>query len=169
MTTLRRAGVNGGVCVGVGPDQNFSYIAAIRPHAAVIIDIRRDNLLEQLLFKSIFVQSRNRVEYLALLFGKPAPGDTAGWGGKSVDSLLAYVRRARSSDAQVARLRAGVVAEARRAGIPLTDVDLETIKRFHDAFIAEGPALRFTSYGRAPSAGYPDFAQLAAERDLEGR
>src|SRR6185503_10383613 len=47
--------------------------------------------------------------------------------------------------------------------------DVETIKRFHDAFIAEGPALRFTSYGRAPAAGYPDFAQLAMERDLAGR
>src|SRR4051812_39847479 len=39
ITTLRRVGVSGGVYLGVGPDQNFSYIAAVRPHAAVIIDI----------------------------------------------------------------------------------------------------------------------------------
>jgi hypothetical protein len=62
-----------------------------------------------------------------------------------------------------------VVAEAKRFGVPLSDVDVETIKRFHDQFIAEGPALRFTSYGRAPQAGYPDFARLAASRDLDGR
>ena len=169
ISTLRRVGVAGGVYVGVGPDQNFSYIAAVRPHAAVIIDIRRDNLLEHLLFKSIFAQSRNRVEYLSMLFGKPAPADTTGWRARSIDSVLAYVRRARVSDAQLARIRASVVNESRRAGIPLSDVDIETIKRFHDAFIAEGPALRFTSYGRAPAAGYPDFAQLATERDLTGR
>ena len=169
ITTMRRVGVSGGVYVGVGPDQNFSYIAAIRPHAAVIIDIRRDNLLEHLLFKSIFAQSRNRVEYLAMLFGKPAPSDTNGWSAKHIDSVLAYVRRVRATDAQLARIRANVVAEARRSGIALSNVDIETIKRFHDAFITEGPALRFTSYGRAPSAGYPDFAQLATERDLEGR
>jgi hypothetical protein len=169
VSTLRRVGVSGGVYVGVGPDQNFSYIAAIRPHAAVIIDIRRDNLLEHLLFKSIFAQSRNRAEYLSMLFGKPAPGDTAGWSAKSIDSLLAAVRRARVTDAQLARIRAAVVAGARRTGVPFSDVDVETIKRFHDAFIAEGPSLRFTSYGRAPSAGYPDFAQLATERDLEGK
>jgi hypothetical protein len=169
ISTLRRAGVTGGVYVGVGPDQNFSYIAAVRPHAAVIIDIRRDNLLEHLLFKSIFALSRNRAEYLSLLFGKPAPADTAGWGAKSIESLLDYVVRARSTDAGLARLRARVVAEARRSGVPLTDADIEVVKRFHDTFIAEGPALRFTSYGRAPQIGYPDFAQLAASRDLEGR
>jgi hypothetical protein len=169
LTALRRVGVSGGVYVGVGPDQNFSYIAAIRPRAAVIIDIRRDNLLEHLLFKSIFALSRNRAEYLSLLFGKPAPGDTTGWGARSADSILAYVRRARSTDAGLARIRAAVVAQARRSGVALSDVDLEVIKRFHDAFIAAGPSLRFTSYGRAPSAGYPDFAQLAAARDLEGR
>jgi hypothetical protein len=169
MTTLRRVGVAGGVYIGVGPDQNFSYIAAVRPHAAVIIDIRRDNLLEHLLFKSIFAQSRNRVEYLSMLFGKQRPADTTGWGAKTIDSILAFVRRARATDAELTRLRATVVAGARRAGVPLSNVDVETIKRFHDAFIAEGPALRFTSYGRAPSAGYPDFAQLASERDLEGK
>ena len=169
ISTLRRVGVSGGVYIGVGPDQNFSYIAALRPRAAVIIDIRRDNLLEHLLFKSIFAQSRNRVEYLSMLFGKPSPADTAGWGAKSIDSVLAYVRRARASDAQLARIRSAVVNGARRSMIPLSDVDIETIKRFHDAFIREGPALRFTSYGRAPAAGYPDFAQLAGERDREGR
>jgi hypothetical protein len=169
ISTLRRVGVTGGVYVGVGPDQNFSYIAAIRPHAAVIVDIRRDNLLEHLLFKSIFAQSRNRADYLSMLFGKQRPADTTGWGAKSVDSILAYVRRSRASDAELTRLRATAVAGARGSGIPLTDVDVATIRRFHDAFIAEGPALRFTSYGRAPSAGYPDFAQLAAERDLDGR
>src|SRR4051812_9693253 len=91
ISTLRRVGVSGGVYVGVGPDQNFSYIAAIRPHAAVIIDIRRDNLLEHLLFKSIFAQSRNRAEYLSLLFGKPAPADTIGWVARSIEAILDYV------------------------------------------------------------------------------
>src|SRR3954465_3944447 len=122
ISTLRRVGTSGGVYVGVGPDQNFSYVATIRPHAAVIIDIRRDNLLEHLLFKSIFAQSRNRVEYLSMLFGKPAPADTTGWGAKGIDSVLAFVQRARASDVQLTRIRASVIAESRRAGIPLSAV-----------------------------------------------
>src|SRR5262245_48240744 len=37
--TLKRLGVTGGVYLGVGPDQNFSYIAAVHPHIAFMIDI----------------------------------------------------------------------------------------------------------------------------------
>ena len=70
---LERRSVRGGAYIGVGPDQNFSYIAHIRPSVAFILDIRRDNLLLHLLFKALFQQSRTRVEYLALLFGRPVP------------------------------------------------------------------------------------------------
>ena len=51
---LRRAGISGGAYLGVGPDQNFTYIAEIRPAIAFIVDIRRDNLLLHLLFKALF-------------------------------------------------------------------------------------------------------------------
>src|SRR5687767_7835197 len=34
----------GGVYLGVGPEQNFTYIAAMRPKIAFITDIRRANL-----------------------------------------------------------------------------------------------------------------------------
>jgi hypothetical protein len=169
MTALRRVGVAGGVYVGVGPDQNFSYIAAIRPRAAVIVDIRRDNLLEHILLKSIFALSRNRIDYLSLLFGKPAPGDSTGWGAKTIDSLIVHVVRARASDRELVQLRARVMAEVARSGIALSRADLETITRFHVTFIQQGPGLQFTSYGRAPSVGYPDYGQLVAGRDLEGR
>jgi hypothetical protein len=70
---LRELGVSGGVYMAVGPDQSFSYIAKIRPKMAILIDIRRDNLLQHLLFKSLFARSRNRIEYLCTYFGKPLP------------------------------------------------------------------------------------------------
>src|SRR5690349_10221818 len=38
---LARRGVRGGAYIGVGPDQNFTYIAATRPAIAFIVDIRR--------------------------------------------------------------------------------------------------------------------------------
>jgi hypothetical protein len=169
MGALRRVGVTGGVYIGVGPDQNFSYMAAIRPRAAVIIDIRRDNMLQHLLLKSIFAMSRNRVDYLSHLFGRPAPADTAGWGAKSVDSLLAYIVRTAPTEREVTRLRAALATELRRTRVALTAEDLATISGFHASFIAQGPALRFTTHGRAPSLEYPDFSELAAARDLEGR
>src|SRR5215831_20611194 len=57
---LARRGVHGGAYIGVGPDQNFSYIAATRPAIAFIIDVRRDNELLHLLFKAFFKESRTR-------------------------------------------------------------------------------------------------------------
>ena len=169
VSTLRKIGTTGGVYVGVGPDQNFSYIATIRPRAAFIVDIRRDNMLEHLLFKAIFAQSQNRVEYLALLFGRAAPADTAGWGARPVDSLLYYMDAARPDSAAAARARARVTAEVRRSRVPLSATDLATIARFHSTFIAAGPGLRFNTFGRAPQPYYPDYRRLAGERDRNGR
>src|SRR5262245_60897463 len=43
---LKETTRRGGVYMGVGPEQNFTYIAAIEPRLAFVIDIRRDNMLE---------------------------------------------------------------------------------------------------------------------------
>ena len=76
---LKKRGVKGGAYIGVGPDQNFSYIAAVRPEVVFILDVRRDNLLLHLLFKSLFTLARTRVEYLAMLLGRPVPADVESW------------------------------------------------------------------------------------------
>jgi hypothetical protein len=39
-----------GVYVGVGPYQNFTYISALDPDIAFVVDIRRKNLLHHLLY-----------------------------------------------------------------------------------------------------------------------
>src|SRR5262245_28650401 len=44
----------GGAYIGVGPEQNFTYIAALEPEIAFIVDIRRQNMLEHLLYKALF-------------------------------------------------------------------------------------------------------------------
>src|SRR5262245_31283081 len=50
----------GGTYLGVGPEQNFTYIAAFRPKVAFIIDIRRDMMIEHLMYKAIFEMSADR-------------------------------------------------------------------------------------------------------------
>ena len=169
VSTLKKLGVTGGTYVGVGPEQNFSYIAAVRPHAAFIVDIRRDNLLEHLLFKAIFAMSRNRIEYLSLLFGRPAPNDSAGWGAKPVDSLLFYIEGSRLDTAAAIQGRARVAARIRQYGFKLAAADFETISRFHSTFMYGGPALRFNTFGRPPQPYYPDYRRLARELDREGK
>ena len=73
LPALERARVGGGAFIGVGPDQNFSYIAHIEPEIAYIVDLRRDNLVLHLFFKALFAEAPARVDYLCLLTGRPAP------------------------------------------------------------------------------------------------
>jgi hypothetical protein len=72
-TMLRETGVGGDVFLGVGPEQNYTYIAAIRPRMAFIIDIRRQAVMQHLMFKAMFEMSRDRADFVAILFGKPRP------------------------------------------------------------------------------------------------
>jgi hypothetical protein len=165
--TARR--VRGGAYVGVGPDQNFSYIAAVRPSIAFIVDIRRDNLLLHLLFKALFDLAPTRVEYLALLTGRPPPSPLAGWDATAIDGIVAYLDRTPpAAPAAIEALRARVRGRLQAFGVPLSAADLATIARFHQRFIDAGLSLQFNSSGRAPQRGYPTYRDLARERDRDG-
>jgi len=165
---MRRLKVQGGAYIGVGPDQNFSYIAAIRPDIAFMIDIRRDNLLEHLMFKALFGMSRNRIEYLCLLFGKPLPRDIERWGSKSIQDLVDYIDETHTDADVVDSVQSGISQRVRHFGIPLSTLDLETIARIRDAFVRDSLDLRYSSIGRAPRPYHPTYRQLLVERDRAG-
>ena len=40
----------GGVYIGVGPEQNFAYIAALKPRMVFLLDIRRQMVMHQLMY-----------------------------------------------------------------------------------------------------------------------
>ena len=159
--TLRQQ--RGGVYIGVGPDQNFSYIALARPEMAFMVDIRRGNLLLHLLFRAIFEQASNRMEYLCLLLGRKAPADLAEWDRSPVDRIAAYIDKA--GPGPVSDLGARI----EDFGIPLTKSDLDSIAGFHKRFIAGGLDLRFNTHGRAPQAYYPRFRDLVTARDSSAK
>ena len=166
---MRRLGVAGGAYVGVGPDQNFSYIAQIRPRVAFIIDIRRDNLLQHLLFKSLFEMARNRVEYLALLTGRAVPNDVMKLSRRPIGEVVDLVDKSSPDPDQFETTRAMVRSKVKRYGIPVTPAEMETIGRIHQAFFEGGLDLRFTSLGRAPRPYYPTLRMLLLEKDLAGK
>jgi hypothetical protein len=168
MPELRTRGVRGGAYIGVGPDQNFSYIAQIRPTIAFIVDIRRDNLLLHLLFKALFTAAPTRVEYLCLLFGRAPPPGLDGWKTASVERLASYINSTPASPGGAAK-RSQLDAAMAGFGIPLSAGDYSTIHRFHQTFIAAGLALKFESHGRGPRSYYPTYGDLLLETDREGR
>jgi len=57
---LRQLAAGGGAYIGVGPEQNFTYIAKLRPRIAFIVDIRRQAMIQHLMYKAIFQLSPNR-------------------------------------------------------------------------------------------------------------
>ena len=167
---LAAAKVRGGAYIGVGPDQNFSYLAHVRPAVAFMLDIRRDNLLLHLLFKTLFGMSRTRVEYLALLLGRPAPDPIAGWEGRPIERIVSYLDGTRPlAPAAVAALRDRVDERLSALGLPLSAADRQTIASFHQQFIAAGLSLQFHSAGRAPQFDYPTYRDLILEVDRGGQ
>ena len=72
-TMLRERKVTGGAYLGVGPEQNFTYIAATQPDMAFIIDIRRQAVIQHLMFKAMFEMSKDRADFISMLFSKPRP------------------------------------------------------------------------------------------------
>lgn len=192
MDALSVRAPEGGAYVGVGPDQNFSYVAEVRPEVAFMVDVRRDNLLHHLLLKALVERSPTRVEFLSALHGVAPPESPAEWRDRTVAEVVAWVDSAWTARGVSARPedeptpgqavtdRAGggsdpgalaqdsVLATVARYAIPLTEEDLATIRRFHDAFVMAGPDLRFNSFGRAPRPYYPTYRQLVTETDVDG-
>ena len=60
--------------MGVGPEQNFTYIVATKPSMAFIVDVRRGNLDLQLMYKALFELSADRAEFVSRLFSQEASG-----------------------------------------------------------------------------------------------
>lgn len=169
MTDLRQTRVSRGAYVGVGPDQNFSYIAALRPSVAYIIDVRRDNLLLHLLFKSLFAVSTTRVEYLSRLFGREIPEPLNPWRTASLEKIVVEIETASVRPDTVEALRMRLDRAIAGFGVPLSREDFAAISRFHRSFIGGGLSLKFQTLGRAPRPSYPTYRDLLLETDRAGR
>ncbi len=63
----------GRVYMGVGPEQNFTYIAALKPAMVFITDVRRGNLHLHLMYKALFEMSADRADFVSRLFSRKRP------------------------------------------------------------------------------------------------
>jgi hypothetical protein len=167
LPALRQARVTGGAYIGVGPDQNFSYIAAIRPSVAFVLDVRRDNLLLHLLFKALFEMSETRAEYLSKLFGRRLAAAPDRWRAATLEQIASQLDAVSPRSEDVRILRQQVDARIAGFGVPLSGSDFATIARFHQAFIDAGLSLKFQSWGRAPRSYYPTYRDLLFETDRD--
>jgi hypothetical protein len=168
LDAMRRIGVKGGAYIGVGPDQNFSYIAAIRPEVAFMFDIRRDAMIEHQLFKAVFAMSRNRLEYLCVLLAKPVPADVAAWKDSSITALITLVDKTPASVEFAKSTELEIEGRARKFGIPLTDNDVAVLALYRAAFIRFGLDVQYSSLNGNMSMSMPAWRDLLGEVDRAG-
>ena len=156
----------GGVYIGVGPDQNFSYIARTKPSMAIIIDIRRQNMLQHLFLKALFDLSATRAEYLAAFFATEVPVVNR---AAPLPDLLRAVRQSKTSAAIYQRDLAALKQKISEYGLKLSADDLNKIEYVYSSFHRDGLDLRFESIGRNNASQYPIFESLLLQTDRNGK
>jgi hypothetical protein len=163
LPALSASQVRGGVYVGVGPDQNFTYISALQPAIAFIIDIRRENMLLHLMHKALIELSPDRAAFLSHLFSRPRPAAVE---RASTPRTLLDAYAAALPDETLFQQNVQAVADClvRRHGFALTSGDLETIVRAQRAFFDAGPELRYAY----PHRVFPTYAELIVATDDRG-
>ena len=164
----------GGVYLGVGPDQNFTYIVALKPRLSIVTDIRRQNMIEHLMYKAVIELSPTRADFLALLFSRTLPAKIADTTGAPA-LLVAYT--AAPADSIVYRKNLAAIKEqlVGRHHFALSTDDLSSLAYVYEAFFEGGPELTYSfSVGRQGRGGYsfgrrmPSYAELMGETDALG-
>ena len=161
------------VYLGVGPEQNFTYISALKPRMAFIIDIRRGNLRLHLMYKALFELSSDRGDFIFKLFSRKRP---EGLDAKaSADEIFTAVKKAEADrlEAEALYKQNLKLVQDHLTGtrhLPLTPDDLKGIEYVYGTFSLYGPGLSYwSSGGRGGGRGAPTYWDLMVEGDGKGQ
>ena len=165
---LARSGPYGGAYLGVGPEQNFHYMAAIRPAIGIVFDIRRQAVVQHLLYKALFELSSSREEFIARLFSVAVPGRVDP--KAPPDALWQRFTIAPGDDrARLAANIAGVQTHLTRThGFALSAEDLKALAYVYEAFFRFGPEIDYAGDVRKLSTGNTNFHKLTSAVDAGG-
>lgn len=160
-----------GAYLGVGPEQNFTYIVALKPKIAFIIDIRRQNMIEHLMYKALIEMSSDRADFLSRIFSRPRPeklGKTS-----SVAELFDAYRDVLPEQMLFQDNVSSVETHLTKDhGFTLSADDLTTLTYIMRAFVAGGPNLGYAGpMGANPAIPriLPTYEDLMVDTDDEGR
>jgi hypothetical protein len=159
----------GGAYVGVGPEQNFTYIANFQPALAFIVDIRRQNLVQHLMYKALAELSADRADFISRLFSRPRPAGLDPQG--STVELLVQFAQVPPDSALFTRTHAAIITHLTRTrGFPLPEADLEALDYVFRTFYQTGPGVTYSSNqqmrgGVGVMRGMPSFLELMVQDD----
>jgi len=157
----------GGVYIGVGPEQNFTYIAALKSKLAFIVDVRRGNADLHLMYKALFELSSDRADFVAKLLSRPRPaGLTAkSSAGEIFGSFSAVDPSETMLNATLAAIRNQLSTVHR---FPIAGDDLARIEAIYRVFYLAGTKIQYSPYGSFGGTTQPTFAELMAATDQMG-
>ena len=163
---LRDLGATGGAYIGVGPEQNFTYIAKTHPRIAFIVDIRRQAMIQHLMYKAIFQHSEDRVHFLSLLLSRPLTGRDPPGRGASLDQIVNYFTKTPPSESAFVANLATIGKTIRdNFRVPLTAQDQTSLEYVYGAFRDDGLNLSFRmGYGH-----FPALKDLIEQPDPKGK
>jgi hypothetical protein len=156
----------GGVYIGVGPEQNFSYIAEVQPAMAFVVDIRRENRDLHFFYKALFELSTDRADFMSRLFSRQPTGPLDA--GSSVEDLFAAFDGS-AADAVLHEVNRSLVQHRLQDHhrFPLSSEALDSIDRALEAFSTNGPEIR---YGQPrPESTFPSYRALMTRTDIMGQ
>ena len=168
MDKLEEIGALGeGAYIGVGPEQNFSYIARVRPRIAFIIDIRCQVMIQQLMYKALFHLSENRLEFLSRLFSSSITQEAPG-----VDALLPelvdYFGQRPGEEVFRENLSTVLKTIEEDFRFSLTEEDLAGLEYVYSIFWEANLDIRFWFRGRWSWGYFPTLRGILLEKELDG-
>jgi hypothetical protein len=158
----------GGVYLGVGPEQNFTYIAAIKPAIAFIVDIRRGNLDLHLMYKALFELSADRADFVSRLFSRKRPAGLRP-GSTAAQIFSAYAQVEPSDELYQRNLRDIQRQLASRHAFALTADDISGVEHVYGAFFQYGPTIQYSSNEGLRSTYQPTYVDLMLATDTSGQ
>jgi hypothetical protein len=168
LTSLTDGRSPGGVYLGVGPEQNFTYISALRPKIAFIFDIRRQNMIEHLMYKALFELSSDRADFLSRLFSRPRPADL-GKDGSAVVLFDAFRDVPVAEELYEANLHAIRRRLTVEHGFGLSADDQNIIAYILRAFYLGGPNLTYSGPRPPTRTILPTYEELMTDSDNNGK
>jgi hypothetical protein len=157
----------GGVYIGVGPEQNFTYASALEAKMAFVLDIRRQNMLELLLYKALFEMTDNRADFVSRLFSRRRPPNLD---AKTSVTAMFDAYRTVEPDAKYQQENIKTIkGTMAKHGFKLSPEDLQTVERVHAVFFRAGPSIDYTFEATQlpprPAAGFPSFERMMIATD----
>jgi hypothetical protein len=158
----------GGVYLGVGPEQNFTYIAAIKPALAFIVDIRRGNLDLHLVYKALFELSSDRADFVSRLFSRKRPAGL-GTTATAAQMFSAFLQAAPSQQLYDQNLKDIRDRLVRTHAFALSSDDAKGIEYVYNAFFTFGPGIQYSSTDGFGATYQPTYVDLMLATDSVGR